>query len=789
MTRCHSESLHDSLLWTWGCGESARFWVVVPSLLPSIPSIGAMGSSTLSRKELRQQGCSPGRGLRMGWGLDSCCTGTGNLVKVEGGMDSNQYQQILETNVQESVTKLTLRLGWIFQQDNDPKHCSKSTNAFMQRNKYNVLEWPSQSPDLNIIENLWCHLKRAVHARKPSNLNELEVFCKEEWSKMPLATIQTLIRSYRKRLEAVISAKGGSTKGVCTLSNKPMRGGRPHHHPTEGAHQLENERQDQVAREEEDDFSSSFCPLCGRGFDLPLLLPCSHTLCVRCITDGAKTSKHRSTARSVSHSSGSVCVVLCPRCSHGVELPCFDWSSATRCLPIDPTVTLDPECSAVMVQVAEEDEDEDALRMKRTGVPVLHQWTQDTAHRTLAKGNRPQDTAHRMLPTGRCPLDAAHRTLATGNCPQDTAHWTLPTGRCPQDTVHKTLPTGRCPQDAAHRTLPTGHCPQDTVHKTLPTGRCPQDSTFRMLPSGCCPQDGVSRTLTPGSWMAGRVKLCLKLEGLEMLRWSCLRKRWSGPYQICSFVSSGLIFALDSSSAAPPLHLTSSALTATFKGDSRPLGISGGRCRCPDSCAALPQVCGNVAIHRGQYYWEVDVCNSALYRIGVSSSAGDQAWWMERCGSAFHVVFDGRHELLPSVPPQLKTVGVFLNVGGSSLTFHNPLTRELLAAIPSHFTPPLYPAIQLGQGRLKLRPGLPPPNHIFLSCSSAYRGPGGAGGGRWRRDVAFGSVRTVIQKFEEMATSDSDSGLMSSCSSSSTLASLPEPNAGPERAHPAGQEQ
>lgn len=66
------------------------------------------------------------------WG---CVAGahTGNFVKVEGHMNTSQYRQILDKNVQESGTKLKLRRGWICQQDSDPKHCSKSIKEFMHK--------------------------------------------------------------------------------------------------------------------------------------------------------------------------------------------------------------------------------------------------------------------------------------------------------------------------------------------------------------------------------------------------------------------------------------------------------------------------------------------------------------------------------------------------------------------------------------------------------------------------------------------------------------------------------
>ncbi|KAI4900273.1 hypothetical protein NFI96_023147 [Prochilodus magdalenae] len=136
----------------------------------------------------------------------------GKLQRVQGTMNSLQYQEILEENVMESVTNLRLGRRWTFQQDNDPKHTSKSTRAWLNMKGWNILEWPSQSPDLNPIENLWWDLKKAVPVRKPKNVTELEAFAHEEWAKIPIGRCKTLVSSYASRLKAVITGKGCCTK-------------------------------------------------------------------------------------------------------------------------------------------------------------------------------------------------------------------------------------------------------------------------------------------------------------------------------------------------------------------------------------------------------------------------------------------------------------------------------------------------------------------------------------------------------------------------------------------------
>uniref|UniRef100_A0AAR2K1L6 Paired domain-containing protein n=1 Tax=Pygocentrus nattereri TaxID=42514 RepID=A0AAR2K1L6_PYGNA len=151
-----------------------------------------------------------GGGSVMVWGCFAA-SGPGRLAVINGTMNSAVYQKILKENVRPSVRELKLKRTWVLQQDNDPKHTSKSTTEWLKKIKMKTLEWPSQSPDLNPIEMLWYDLKKAVHARKPSNVTELEQFCKDEWAKIPPERCKRLIASYRKRLVAVVAAKGGPT--------------------------------------------------------------------------------------------------------------------------------------------------------------------------------------------------------------------------------------------------------------------------------------------------------------------------------------------------------------------------------------------------------------------------------------------------------------------------------------------------------------------------------------------------------------------------------------------------
>lgn len=72
----------------------------------------------------------------------------------------NFYVEILQNHLPE--VRQLFRGNWVLQQDNDLKHTSCVAKNFLQENVCEVLEWPSNSLDLNPLENLWSIVKTNV---------------------------------------------------------------------------------------------------------------------------------------------------------------------------------------------------------------------------------------------------------------------------------------------------------------------------------------------------------------------------------------------------------------------------------------------------------------------------------------------------------------------------------------------------------------------------------------------------------------------------------------------------
>ncbi len=89
-------------------------------------------------------------------------------------MNLEGYKTILSTNIQENATRFIGKC-FILHQDNDPKHPASSLKEFIRAKKWKVLDYPSQSPDLNPIEHEFHQLKRRVKAETPQNKQQLEL--------------------------------------------------------------------------------------------------------------------------------------------------------------------------------------------------------------------------------------------------------------------------------------------------------------------------------------------------------------------------------------------------------------------------------------------------------------------------------------------------------------------------------------------------------------------------------------------------------------------------------------
>jgi transposase len=137
--------------------------------------------------------------------------GKSELAFMTGRKNAAAYQRVLE----EYLLPCGQPIGgnsWQFQQDNAPIHTAGTTKQWLLQHNIRALQWPSRSPDLNPIENVWGSLARRVYdsGRQYDSIDALKAAIKIAWQQIGMPELQNLVNSMPKRIVQLLKKNGKS---------------------------------------------------------------------------------------------------------------------------------------------------------------------------------------------------------------------------------------------------------------------------------------------------------------------------------------------------------------------------------------------------------------------------------------------------------------------------------------------------------------------------------------------------------------------------------------------------
>ena len=146
------------------------------------------------------------------------------LVVCTQKMNATKYVSQLQEHLAHSIFAIygVENRPFIFHQDNAPPQRAKITKSYLDHEGINILPWPPQRPDLNIIEKVWQFMKNKLNfnPRGPPRIkDELIERIQEVWQRIPIMYLKKLYESIPRRLAAVQNMRGYSTKYYITTKS------------------------------------------------------------------------------------------------------------------------------------------------------------------------------------------------------------------------------------------------------------------------------------------------------------------------------------------------------------------------------------------------------------------------------------------------------------------------------------------------------------------------------------------------------------------------------------------
>ncbi|MBW0500978.1 hypothetical protein O181_040693 [Austropuccinia psidii MF-1] len=114
--------------------------------------------------------------------------------------------KLVEVGVAEDQEGLTLM------EDGAPIHTARVSQQWSNEHQIHKLNWPLNSPDLNLIDNLWFTRKHIVtHLFNPKTMEELTDGFHAVLEDISFDHLKALLQSFPKRMQMVVDQNGAPT--------------------------------------------------------------------------------------------------------------------------------------------------------------------------------------------------------------------------------------------------------------------------------------------------------------------------------------------------------------------------------------------------------------------------------------------------------------------------------------------------------------------------------------------------------------------------------------------------